>query len=127
LDDEVSARRPKNRTDREVAKAIALQMPDVELGSHHGTMDIRVRNRVFATFPAQSKFAVLKCTPEKLAAMTAERPEAFAKVRGDAWVQVALDEIDRAQLMALLIEAWALAAPPALRQKHEADLPNRLR
>ncbi len=120
-------RTPKNRSDREVAKAIALQLPDVELGSHHGTMDIRVRNTIFATFPAQSKVVVLKCTPENLQLMTAETPEAFSKVRGDTWVQVSLDNIDRPTLQRLLIESWLLAAPPQLRRMHEAELANRVR
>ncbi|HET9440912.1 MAG TPA: MmcQ/YjbR family DNA-binding protein [Longimicrobiales bacterium] len=120
-------RTPKNRTDREVAKAIALQLPDVELGSHHGTMDIRVRNKIFATFPAQSKVVVLKCSPENLRLMTAQNPEIFSKAWGETWVQVALDEIDRPTLQQLLIDAWLLAAPPALRRMHEANLPNRVR
>lgn len=120
-------RTPKNRSDREVAKAIALQLPDVELNSHHGTMDIRVRNKIFATFPAQSKTVVVKCTPENLALMTKQSPETFSKVHGENWVQVSLDEIDRATLQTMLIDSWLLAAPPALRRMHEAELVNRVR
>lgn len=120
-------RTPKNRSDREVAKAIALQLPDVELGSHHGTMDIRVRNRIFASFPAQSKVVVLKCSPENLRLMTSQSPETFSKVWGETWVKVALDEIDRPTLQQLLIDAWLLAAPPALRRLHEGSLANRVR
>ena len=112
----------RNRADREVAKSIALQLPDVEIGSHHGTMDIRVRNKIFATFPAQQKVLVVKCTPDDLAFMTRENPQAFARVWGDIWVQVTLDEIDRATLQTLLIDAWLLAAPPALRKLHEDRL-----
>lgn len=108
-------RNARNRSDREVAKAIALQLPDVELNSHHGTMDIRVRNRVFATFPAQSKAVVLRCTPEGLAAMVKDNPEAFAKVRGENWVQVALEQIDRETLEKLLIESHRIAGIPGNR------------
>jgi hypothetical protein len=116
------SRNARNRTDREVAKAIALQLPDVELNSHHGTMDIRVRNRIFATFPAQKKTMVLKCTADDLAVMTRESPHIFARIHGENWVEVSLDEIDRPTLETLLVDAWSLAAPPALRKQHEERL-----
>jgi hypothetical protein len=118
---------PNNRTDREVAKAIALQLPDVELGSHHGRMEIRVRNKIFATFPADGKVVVLRCTPDNLDSMTKQNPEAFARARGDSWVQVALDQIDRAMLRTLLIQSWLQAAPQSLRQMHEPQLASRVR
>jgi predicted DNA-binding protein (MmcQ/YjbR family) len=115
-------RTAKNRSDREVAKAIALQLPDVEVGSHHGTMDIRVRHKIFATFPSGTKAVVVKCSPENLELLTRANPAAYSKAWGQTWMQVALDEIDRATLADLLIDAWLLAAPPALRKLHEARL-----
>ena len=90
-------------------------------------MDIRVRNKIFATFPAQSKVVVLKCTPENLELMTKQSPETFSKAGGKTWVQVSLDEIDRATLPTLLIDSWLLAAPQARRRMHEAKLANRVR
>ncbi len=99
-----------------------MQLPDVEVGSHHGTMDIRVRHKIFATFPAQSKAVVVKCTPENLELLTRQNPQAFTKAWGQTWMQVVLDEIDRATLEELLIDAWLLAAPPALRKMHETKL-----
>lgn len=120
-------RTPKNRTDREVAKAIALQLPDVELNSHHGTMDLRVRNKVFATFPAESKHAVLRCAPAALASAVQENPEIYSRARGDIWLQVDLEQIDRGTLRKLLINAWVEAAPPQLRSRYEAELDVRIR
>jgi hypothetical protein len=120
-------RTPNNRTDREVAKAIALQLPDVELASHHGTMDIRVRNRIFATFPADAKVVVLKCTAESFDHMTKQSPDIFSKARGETWVKVALDQVDRATLRTLLIDSWLLAAPAELRRIHEGLLTSRVR
>jgi hypothetical protein len=120
-------RTSNTRTDREVAKAIALQLPDVELASHHGTMDIRVRNKIFATFPADGKVVMLRCTPENLDNMMKQNPDAFARGRGDTWMQVTLDQIDRALLRTLLIESWLQAAPQSLRQMHEAQLASRVR
>jgi hypothetical protein len=120
-------RTAKNRADREVAKAIALQLPDVELGSHHGKMDIRVHNKIFASFPAEGKVVVLKCTPENLELLTRQSPEIFSKVWNNKALQVSLDAIDRATLQALLIDSWLLAAPPAVRRLHELDLAKRVR
>ena len=120
-------RTPKNRSDREVAKSIALQLPDVELCSHHGTMDIRVHNKVFATFPAQSKAVVLKCTAENLGALIEQNPEGFSKGRGDTSVHVDLEHIDRATLQALLIESWVLSAPAKLRELYKGQLAKRIR
>ena len=118
-------RKARGRADREVAKSIALHLPDVELGSHHGTLDIRVRNRIFATFPAETKFVNVKCTPENLALLVAQRPEAFARVWGESWMQVSLDEIERAELEQLLIDAWLLAAPQSLRTLYADRFRNR--
>lgn len=107
-------RNAKGRADREVAKAIALDLPDVELATHHGTLDIRVRNKIFATFPAEGKVVQLRCTPEDLTRVTAENPEVFSRFRGDNWMQVSLDHVGRDRLHQLLIDAWMVAAPPAL-------------
>jgi hypothetical protein len=90
-------------------------------------MDIRVRNKVFATFPADGRVAMLRCTPENLDKMIKEKPDAFSKGRGETWMEVALDLIDRAMLRTLLIESWLQAAPQSLRQMHEAQLASRVR
>jgi hypothetical protein len=111
-------RNAKGRADREVAKAIALDLPDVELASHHGTLDIRVRNRIFATFPADAKVVTLKCTPENLAALVEQQPQVFSEAARKSWLQVLLEEVDRATLKSLMTEAWMLAAPPALTKLH---------
>ena len=91
-----------------MAKAIALQLPDVELNSHHGTMDLRLRNRIFARFPAQSKILELRG-------------------EGGSWRQVALEEIDRDTLRTLLIDAWVVVAPAQLRTRYETELRARVR
>lgn len=121
------ARNAKNKVDREVAKSIALNLPDVEIGSHHGTMDIRVRNTIFATFPAGTKSLVLKSTPENLEILIKQNPELFSKAWGKTWLKVELDQIDRMALETMLIDAWLLAAPPALRKLHESRFASRLR
>ena len=91
----------KHRSDREIAKTIALQLPDVEVSHHHNTTEMRVHNRVFATLPAKAKVILLKSKPG---------------------VEIALDDIDPATLQSLLIESWLAAAPAAVRQLHEAKL-----
>ena len=108
-------RNAKGRADREVAKRIALDLPDVELASHHGTLDIRVRNRIFATFPADGKIVLLHSSPDEIAMMVAGKPDVFARTPRKGWVQVSLDDVDRETLQRLMIDAWLIAAPAALR------------
>lgn len=93
------ARNAKGRSDREVAKAIALDLPDVELASHHGTLDMRVGNRIFATFPADGKVIRLKTAGT-----------------GRGWLELPVEDVDRDTLQRLMIDAWLLTAPPALRK-----------
>jgi hypothetical protein len=116
------AKNSRRKSDREIAKAIALELPDVEVGQHHGTMDIRVRNTIFATFPTKTKALVVKTTPENLQLLCGQSPEIFEKAWGQTWMRVDLDQIDRATLEKLLIDAWLLAAPQSLRKLHEAKL-----
>src|SRR5688500_9744373 len=110
------ARNAKRKTDREVAKSIALNLPDVEIGSHHGTLDIRVRNKIFATFPAGEKTLVVKSTADNMDALIKQTPEVFSKAWGQTWLRVDLEQIERDDLEAMLIDAWLLAAPAALRK-----------
>ena len=102
------ARNAKGRSDREVAKAIALDLPDVELASHHGTLDMRVGNRIFATFPAEGTIIKLKSAGT-----------------GKGWLEVAVEDVDRDTLQRLMIEAWLFAAPPRLREIYGARLEGR--
>jgi hypothetical protein len=115
---EIVGRNARGRADREVAKSIALGLPDVELASHHGKLDIRVRNRVFATFPAETKVVQLRCSGPELEALVTEEPDTFSRVHGRPWLQVSLDEVDRERLEKLMIRAWFEAAPPALRSMY---------
>lgn len=88
------------RINRELAKSIAMELPDVEVGSHHGTMDIRVRNRIMATFPKGTTDMIL-------------RVEGGNKT-------YSLEEIDRKTLDTLILAAWTFNAPDALRKIYEA-------
>ena len=117
-------RTARNRSDREIAKTIALGLPDVEVSHHHNSTEMRVQNKLFASLPAQSKVVLVKCVGDKLELLTKEQPETYTKARAD-WLQASLDDIDRATLQALLIDAWLLAAPQALRSIHETRLMNR--
>ena len=78
----------RKKADREIAKSLALTLADTEVGSHHGRMDIRVRNKVIATFPPKERVMEVRSK--------------------DGWVSVSLDEIDRDTLEAMLREAWEL-------------------
>lgn len=89
-------RNAKSRTDREVAKAIALDLPEVELISHHGTLEIRVGNRTFARFPADAKAVHMR----------AEK----------GWAELPLEDLNRDKLQLLMIDAWLLTAPVHLKK-----------
>lgn len=92
----------RNRSDREMAKTIALDLPDVEISHHHNSTELRVHNRVFARLPAKRR--VLECRS------------------ADGWTETALDDVDAAALRAHLIAAWLRAAPADVRSLHEARL-----
>ena len=98
-------RNARSRSDREVAKAIALDLPDVELTSHHGRLEIRVGNRTFAKFPAEAKAVHLRSK--------------------SGWTEVAIENLDRDTLQNLMIDAWLATAPPALVSMYAERLQNR--
>jgi predicted DNA-binding protein (MmcQ/YjbR family) len=118
----IMSRNARGRADREVAKAIALDLPDTELASHHGTLDIRVRNRIFATFPAEAKVVHLKCAAENMEALVAGQPELFSAAARKSWLQVSLEHVDRATLTRLMIDAWMLTAPPDMQRMYAERL-----
>jgi hypothetical protein len=95
-------RTAKNKSDREMAKTIALQLPDVEVSHHHNATEMRVHNRVFAKLPARTKVLAVKAAA--------------------GWQELPLEDIDPDRLRELLVEAWLFTAPPAVRALHEAKL-----
>ncbi|MCP1830685.1 MULTISPECIES: MmcQ/YjbR family DNA-binding protein [unclassified Bradyrhizobium] len=64
-------------------RRIALSLPEVVEGAHHGTADFRVGKRIFATlgYPDQD-WGMVKLTPEQQAMVIEAEPEIFRPVPG---------------------------------------------
>lgn len=88
------------------------------MGEHHGRLDIRVRNKIFATLPPDGT-VVLKITPENLETLTKLEPGTFGRVWGDRWVGVDPNQLSTKDVRELLFDAWKLAAPKRLIREFE--------
>ena len=99
-------------------RAIALSLADAEEAGHHGRPSFRVRGRIFATLWTPSKLNVMLDAHEIMAAtQEAEACSAFLWGGVPRAVQVDLERADEALVRPLLEEAWARAAPRAVRRK----------
>jgi hypothetical protein len=100
-------------------RLIALQLPGVIEGAHHGHADFRIGKRVFATlgYPDQG-WGMVKLTPQQQSMLVEAEPEIFRPVpggwgkRGSTLVRVA--KADQATLRGALSLAWTNIAPKAL-------------
>ncbi|WP_375787699.1 MmcQ/YjbR family DNA-binding protein [Bradyrhizobium sp. Pha-3] len=98
---------------------IALSLPEVVEGAHHGTADFRVGSRIFATLGYPDKdWGMVKLTPEQQAMVVGAEPEIFRPVPG-GWgkngsTNVRLAKADQVALRSALTMAWDnIAAKPA--------------
>ena len=101
-------------------RSIALSLHSAEEAGHHGRPSFQVRGRVFATLWTPSKLNVMLDEGE-IAAAVEEHPQVCEPV---LWggrpraVQVDLPPAGDAVIRPLLMEAWARAAPRAVRRAH---------
>ena len=95
-------------------RASALALPQAIESSHFAQPDFRVKNKIFATLPADPAVVCLKTTPANLDALIAADPLAFRNEWRGRWLRVRLDRVSLAMLEDLLLEAWTLVAPKAL-------------
>ncbi|WFU34842.1 MmcQ/YjbR family DNA-binding protein [Bradyrhizobium brasilense] len=64
-------------------RRIALGLPAVVEGAHHGTTDFRVGKRIFATLGYPDRdWGMVKLTPEQQAMVVEAEPEIFRPVPG---------------------------------------------
>lgn len=100
-------------------REIALSLTDAAEAGHHGRPSFRVKGRIFATLWTPSQLNVMLDEPEILAATQASPACAVLTWGGAAkGVQVDLDAAAPPLVRELLEEAWARAAPRAVRRKH---------
>ena len=69
---------------RDDFRRIALAFPEATQVEHLGTVDFRVRNKIFATFgPRDSRLAVVKLTPDQQGILGAAEPGVFSPIPDD--------------------------------------------
>jgi hypothetical protein len=95
-------------------RALALSLPETSESSHHGTPDVRVRNRIFATFPPSAEVVNLKSAPQNLELLVRRDPATFSDAWGGRWLGVRLDRVPDEAARELVRDAWTLAAPRSL-------------
>lgn len=95
-------------------RAFALSLPETHESSHHGTPDLRVRNKIFATLPAEGNAVNVKIVPDDLAMLVRSDPEAFRDLWGGRWLGVDLGRVDAGLIRELVVDAWCLTAPKSL-------------
>jgi hypothetical protein len=92
-------------------RKIALGLPDASEGAHHGTIDFRVKKRIFATlgYP-DDDWGMVKLTVEQQSVLVEAEPEIFRPVPG-GWgkggaTNVRLAKADATTLRSALTMAW---------------------
>ena len=99
-------------------RTIALSLHAAEEAGHHGRPSFRVRDRIFATLWTPAKLNVMLDEGEILAAVQAA-PDVCSPFEWGGVpraVQVSLDAASPELVRSLLKEAWARAAPRAVRR-----------
>ncbi|WP_018833579.1 MmcQ/YjbR family DNA-binding protein [Salinispora tropica] len=96
----------------------ALTLPEAHASAHFDNADLRVRNKIFASFPAGAGTVMLRLSPQDQAELLAEDPATFSAPDNhwgrQGWTSARLDRVDPVQLGELLTEAWRLRAPRRL-------------
>ncbi|MFI7025874.1 MmcQ/YjbR family DNA-binding protein [Micromonospora sp. NPDC049900] len=113
-------------TEDEVRR-IALGLPEAHASAHFDNADLRVRNKIFAAFPAGAGTVMLRLDPQEQAALLAEDPATFGAPDNhwgrQGWTSARLDRVDPGQLSELLTDAWRRRAPRRLVTAFDAARP----
>lgn len=100
-------------------RCIALSMPEAHEKSHFGKADFRVRDKIFASLPADDR-SVIKLTREEQDMLSSAEPGIFRPVKGgwgrQGWTEVNLTACDEAAMQSACRMAWRNVAPAALRR-----------
>lgn len=100
------------------ARQLALELPEAQASAHFENADVRVRNKIFASFPPGADAVMLRLDPREQAELLAEDPAVFSAPDNhwgrQGWTSARLDRIDPPVLAELLTEAWRRRAPKRL-------------
>lgn len=94
-------------------RRLALTLPGVEEGEHHGSPDFRVGGRIFATLAsAANGYGNLMLTPEIQAGFLADAPKIFVPIKG-GWgrmghTHIVLAKADEATVLGALQATYNL-------------------
>jgi hypothetical protein len=103
----------------EVARTLALDLPEAAEQDHHGRPSFRVAGRIFATLWDEHHLNVMLDEAGILTAVH-RHPKACSEVRWGnrlAAVRVDLRLVDRRTLSTLLADAWESKAPQRLTRR----------
>jgi len=96
-------------TTDEEATAIALALPGAEQNRHFDTIDVRVRNKIFASFPHPDQMTV-RLEPEHARILIESDPETYIPHTGvwgqRGWIRVTLTRIEPDALTDILYDSW---------------------
>jgi hypothetical protein len=100
-------------------RRLALALPEAGEGSHMGTADFRVRNKIFATLGhPDPAWGVVALAPDQQALLAETNPGVFMPVPGSfgarGWTRVRLAAVDAGTLKRALTLAWQNRAPKKL-------------
>ena len=98
----------------ETAREIALRLPGVEETTSYGTPAFRVRKKLLARLHQDGESLVVRAGFDAREALVRAKPKSFFVTdhyRAHPWVLVRLSAVARADLTAVLTEAWQACAP----------------
>lgn len=96
---------------------LVRSLPDCEQSAHFGTIDFRVRNRIFATQPKPDALN-LNLTREQQEMLTSSEPDMFSALPNKwgerGWTTARIAALDAPTARSALTMAWANVAPRSL-------------
>ncbi len=99
--------------------ALIRSMPECEQSSHFGTVDFRVRNKIFCTHPRPDELN-LKLTREQQQMLVEAEPAMFRPIPNKwglkGWTTATVGELDEASARSALTMAWNNVVPKSLRE-----------
>ncbi len=101
------------------ARALASALPGVEDGTSYGTPALKVAGKLLARLREDGETLVVRVEADARDLLLQGDPETFFitdHYAGHPWVLVRLPRVERAELSALLEEAWRIVAPKRLRE-----------